>query len=83
MPMSLPSASADGTPRRTLTLADLRALVAAADGLDDALIVRCQAIPFHMPDLGHSLGGRALRLALDRADTADDEPPAASNRRPR
>jgi hypothetical protein len=62
---NLPVADARTTPSRTLTLEDLRALVEVSAGLDGALIVRVQAIPFHMPDLGNPLGGRAMVLALD------------------
>lgn len=64
MPVNLPSVAA-GATHRTVTLGELRDLVAAATGLPDDLIVRGKAIPFYVPDLGHQLGGRLTNLALD------------------
>lgn len=64
MPVSKPSITA-AAAHRTITLDELRELVAAAESLPGDTIVRGAAIPFHMPDLGNPLGGRMQRLALD------------------
>jgi hypothetical protein len=79
MPLSLPQITADG-PRRTLTLADLRKLVAATEHLPEGVIVRGTAIPFHLPDLGNPLGGRLMAISLDAADDQPDAPVSTEKR---
>lgn len=70
MPVSnLPYADASETPKRTITLGDLRTLVEMAALLPAETIVRGNMIPFHMPDLGNRLGGRIMTIALDVPDT--------------
>lgn len=76
---SLPSVTAD-SDHRTVTLGELRELVRAADavGTSDEVIIRGTMIPFHMPDLGHRLGGRLMSIALD--EDAKTVAPVAPNR---
>jgi hypothetical protein len=66
--MRMPFADASKTPTRTLTLGDLRRLVAAADGLPHSLIVRGNAIPFKMSDLGNRKGACMMTLAIDEPE---------------
>jgi len=70
MALSLPSIRAEGA-HRTVTLADLRDLVEATGHLSGETIVRGNAIPFHVADLGNPLGGRLMTLALDEPDPPD------------
>jgi len=55
-------------PEQFLTLGELRDLVEAADALTlpDDVIVRGEAIPFRMADLGHVGGSVLRRVGLDR-----------------
>lgn len=78
---NLPGVDASGTPARTLTLEELRTLVEITSGLDGALIVRVQAIPFHMPDLGNPLGSRCMVLMLDTEDGQGGARPNRAARR--
>lgn len=64
MPLALPSVRASST-NRTLTLAELRELVAAAEHLPPETIVRGSTVPFKMSDLGNLRGGCITTLALD------------------
>ena len=64
MPVNLPSISATAE-HHTVTLDDLRALVAAAEETPGDTIVRGKTIPFHMPDLLNGKGGRLMEIALD------------------
>ena len=64
----LPFADASSSPRKTITLGDLRELVALSTLLPDDCIVRANAIPFHLPDLGNRKGGRVMTIAIDVPD---------------
>lgn len=66
---NMPYADASSTPRKTITLGDLRELVTLATLLPDECIVRANAIPFHLPDLGNRKGGRVMTIAIDVPDT--------------
>lgn len=66
---NLPYADASETPRKTITLADLRELVEMSALLPGECIVRANAIPFHLPDLGNRKGGRVMTIAIDNPDT--------------
>jgi len=66
----LPFADASSTPRRTVTLGDLRELVVLSTLLPDDCIVRANAIPFHLPNLGNRKGGRVMTIAIDVPDEA-------------
>ena len=65
----LPFADASASPRKTITLGDLRELVFLSTLLPDDCIVRANAIPFHLPDLGNRKGGRVMTIAIDVPDT--------------
>jgi hypothetical protein len=52
----------------TVTLAELRALVEAAALLPPDTIVRGQAIPFKLSDLGNTKGSCMMSIALDRPE---------------
>ena len=65
----LPFADASASPRKTITLGDLRELVVLSTLLPDDCIVRANAIPFHLPDLGNRKGGRVMTIAIDVPDT--------------
>lgn len=54
-------------PHRTVTLGELRELVALADRMNvaDDVIVRGKAIPFKLSDLGKQGGSCMMSLALD------------------
>lgn len=65
----LPFADASSSPRKTITLGDLRELVVLSTLLPDDCIVRANAIPFHLPDLGNRKGGRVMTIAIDVPDT--------------
>ena len=65
----LPFADASSSPRKTITLGDLRELVVLSTLLPDDCIVRANAIPFHLPDLGNRKGGRVMTIAIDNPDT--------------
>jgi len=56
-------------PHRTVTLGELRELVAIADrmGIADEVVVRGKAIPFKLSDLGKDGGSCMMSLALDWA----------------
>ena len=69
----LPFADASASPRKTITLGDLRELVVLSTLLLDDFIVRANAIPFHLPDLGNRKGGRVMTIAID----VPDGPPRA------
>lgn len=62
----LPSVAA-GNDHGTLTLGELRELVAYADRefLDDTHIVRGHLIPFKFSDLGNTKGGCIQSLSID------------------
>lgn len=64
----LPFADASSSPRKTITLGDLRELVVLSTLLPDDCIVRANAIPFHLPDLGNRKGGRVMTIAIDVPD---------------
>ena len=64
----LPFADATPSPRKTITLGDLRELVVLSTLLPDDCIVRANAIPFHLPDLGNRKGGRVMTIAIDVPD---------------
>ena len=64
----LPFADASASPRKTITLGDLRELVVLSTLLPDDCIVRANAIPFHLPDLGNRKGGRVMTIAIDVRD---------------
>ena len=64
----LPFAAASASPRKTITLGDLRELVVLSTLLPDDCIVRANAIPFHLPDLGNRKGGRVMTIAIDVPD---------------
>lgn len=66
---NLPYADASSSPKRTITLGDLRELVVLSTLLPDDCIVRANAIPFHLPDLGNRKGGRVMTIAIDVPDT--------------
>ena len=66
----LPFADASTSPRKTITLGDLRELVVLSTLLPDDCIVRANAIPFHLPDLGNRKGGRVMTIAIDVPDEA-------------
>jgi hypothetical protein len=69
MPLeNLHYADASSTPRKTITLGDLRELVVLSTLLPDDCIVRANAIPFHLPDLGNWKGGRVMTIAIDVPD---------------
>lgn len=70
---NLPYADASASPRKTITLGDLRELVVLSTLLPDECIVRANAIPFHLPDLGNRKGGRVMTIAID----VPDGPPRA------
>lgn len=74
MATDLPSASAG--PAGAIRLADLRAIVAAADaaGTPDDTIVRGNAIPFRLVDLGNPRGSVLRTLALDDPRTFTPRP---------
>lgn len=55
---------------RTLTLGEMRELVEAAALYPPSTIVRGQMIPFFLPDLGNTKGGRIMKLALDKPEEA-------------
>lgn len=54
---------------KTITLGELRELVEAAALLPPDTIVRGNAIPFKMKDLGNTKGGCLQSIALDRPET--------------
>ena len=62
-------ADASSSPRKTITLGDLRELVVLSTLLPDECIVRANAVPFHLPDLGNRKGGRVKTIAIDVPDT--------------
>lgn len=66
MAVDLPRVYASSS-HRTVTLAELRELVAAADTLilPGDLIVRGKAIPFKVSDLGNDRGGCLMQVGLD------------------
>ena len=64
----LPFADASSSPRKAITLGDLRELVVLSTLLPDDCIVRANAIPFHLPDLGNRKGGRVMTIAIDVPD---------------
>lgn len=66
----LPFADASSSSRKTITLGDLRELVVLSTLLPDDCIVRANAIPFHLPDLGNRKGGRVMTIAIDVPDVA-------------
>lgn len=66
---NLPYADASSSPKRTITLGDLRELVVLSTLLPDECIVRASAVPFHLPDLGNRKGGRVMTIAIDVPDT--------------
>ena len=66
---NLPYADASSSPKRTITLGDLRELVVLSALLPDECIVRANAIPLHLPDLGNRKGGRVMTIAIDVPDT--------------
>lgn len=65
---NLPYADASKAPERTITLGDLRQLLDMAALLPDECIVRANAIPFKMSDLGNRKGGRVMTIAIDVPD---------------
>lgn len=69
MPLALPSVHA-AAAHHTVTLAELRELVAAAEHLPPETIVRGSTIPFKMSDLGNLRGGCITTLALDTPEVA-------------
>lgn len=62
-----PSVTAD-SDHRTVTLAELRDLVFAAEGLPGETIVRGDAIPFKVSDLGVRKGSCLTSIALDEPE---------------
>jgi len=62
---NLPRIHAEDAKTRTLTLGELRALVEAAALLPDDMILRGNAVPFKMSDLGNQKGGCLMSLAID------------------
>jgi hypothetical protein len=66
VPVELPSTVASSS-HRTVTLAELRDLVAVADTLmlPGDLVVRGKAVPFKVSDLGNPRGGCLTSIALD------------------
>lgn len=62
----LPKATASSA-HRTVTLGELRELVRIADAMNlaDDLVVRGNAIPFKLSDLGNKRGGCLMSVALD------------------
>ena len=67
---NLPYADASSSPKRTITLGDLRELVVLSTLLPDECIIRANTIPFHLPDLGNRKGGRVMTIAIDVPDEA-------------
>lgn len=65
---NLPFADASQTPSKTLTLGDLRALVDMAALLPDEMIVRGNAVPFKLSDLGNRKGGCLMTIAIDNPE---------------
>lgn len=63
MPVSLPSIRAT-EDHRTVTLGELRELVEASAHLPEYVVVRGNAVPFKMSDLGHPGGACLMSLAL-------------------
>lgn len=75
MPVNdLPYADASETPSRTLTLGDLRRLVEFATLLPDGMIVRGNAIPFKLSDLGNPRGACMMTLAIDHPEPPRTRP---------
>lgn len=65
---NLPYADASQTPRKTLTLGDLRRLIDMAALLPDEMIVRGNAVPFKLSDLGNRRGACMMTLAIDKPE---------------
>lgn len=62
-----PSVSADA-PHGTVTLGELRELVDVATGLPPETIVRANAIPFKVSDLGNRKGACVASISLDQPE---------------
>lgn len=67
----LPGVHASNKRTRTLTLGELRELVEAAALLPPETIVRGNAVPFKMSDLGNVKGGCLMSVALDKPEGGD------------
>lgn len=65
MALALPTVHASAT-HQTVTLDELRDLVAACTGLDGSLIVRANLVPFRMADLTSRNGGCVNMITVDQ-----------------